>query len=156
MKAGERICMCLNSVDLKLSSVMAKKTHFPVRRIFSESLKKQLVRSIENGTSSVLSVSRDQQVSKAAVYKWLNRYSHYLQSGQTVVVQMKSEESAKKLLEKRIAELEAALGRKQMEVDFLNQLLDTGKKEFKIDLKKKLSTPPFNGSGSTKHNTATG
>lgn len=68
---------------------------------------------------------------------------------------MDSESYKTKELERRIMELEAALGRKQLEVDFLNQVFEQGKKELGIDLKKKFFTPPFNGSGSTKDSTTT-
>jgi len=89
------------------------------------------------------------------VYEWIRKYSRYLQPGQTVVVQMESEAQKNKELQKRIEELEAAVGRKQMEIDFLNQLLEQGKKELNVDLKKKFSTPPSTGSGSIKGDTTT-
>ena len=68
---------------------------------------------------------------------------------------MESESYKTKELEKRIQELEAALGRKQLEIDFLNKLIDLGKEELGVDLKKKLFTPPFNGSETTNQNTNT-
>ena len=68
---------------------------------------------------------------------------------------MDSESYKTKELEKKIQELEAALGRKQMEIDFLNKLIDQGKEELGVDLKKKPFTPPSSGSGSTKGNTDT-
>jgi len=120
-----------------------------VRR-FSEELKKQVVKDIEKGKVSVLSASREYDVSCKSVYKWLNKYSRHLQSSKRLVIEMESEGYKTKELEKRIQELEAALGRKQLEVDFLNKMIEIGKEELGIDLKKKFSTPPFNGSGTTK------
>jgi hypothetical protein len=76
-----------------------------------------------------------------------------LQSGKKLVLQMESESYKSKELEKRIKELEAALGRKQLEVDFLNKMIEQGKKELGVDLKKKFSTPPSTGSGATKGST---
>ena len=72
-----------------------------------------------------------------------------------MVVQMESESYKTKELEKKIKDLEAALGRKQLEVDFLNKMIEIGKEELGIDLKKKFSTPPFNGTGLTKDSTDT-
>jgi transposase len=69
---------------------------------------------------------------------------------------MKSESYKTKELEKKIKELEAALGRKQLEIDFLNKMIEISKDELGIDLKKKFSTPPFSGSDSTKKNTGKG
>ena len=125
------------------------------RRVFSEALKKKIVRDIETRRISVLNVAREYDVSFQAVYGWLKKYSRHLKSTKTLVVQMESEGYKTKELEKRIKELEAALGRKQLEVDFLNKMIEVGKEELGIDLKKKFSTQSFSGSDSTKGSTAT-
>src|SRR5689334_1068324 len=122
-------------------------------RVFSDAIKKKVVNDNENSKASVASVCRELKVSKTSIYCWLNKYSRHLQSGKKIVLQMESEAYKSKELEKRIQELEAALGRKQLEVDFLNRLIDVGKEELGIDLKKKPFTPPFNGSETTKENT---
>ena len=125
------------------------------RRVFSEALKKKIVRDIETRRISVLNVAREYDVSFQAVYGWLKKYSRHLKSTKTLVVQMESEGYKTKELEKRIKELEAALGRKQLEVDFLNKMIELGKEELGIDLKKKFLTQSFSGSDSTKGSTAT-
>ena len=51
------------------------------------------------------------------------------------MVQKKSELYRSRELEKRIAELEAALGRKQMELDLLNKVVELASKDLNIDLK---------------------
>ena len=119
-------------------------------RVFSEPLKRKIVSDIEKGKVSVGAVMREYNVSGTAVYKWLGKYCRHLQSSKRIVVEMQSEGYKSKELENRVRELEAALGRKQLEVDFLNQLIEQGKKDLGVDLKKKFSTPPSNGSGSTK------
>jgi transposase-like protein len=124
-------------------------------RIFSEPLKKKVVRDIESGKMSVLAVSRDYQVSFQAVYGWLNKYSRHLQSSRRIVVEMNSETNKSKELEKRIKELEAALGRKQLEIDYLNKMIQISSEEAGVDLKKKFGTPPSSGSGSIKDSTGT-
>jgi transposase-like protein len=134
---------------------MKEKFNLRQRRVFSEALKKKAVEHIESGKASVLAVAREYDVSFQAVYRWLNKYSRHLQTSKTMVVQMESEEYKRKDLEKRIQELEAALGRKQLEIDFLNRLIDQGKEELGVDLKKKFFTPPFNGSDTTKGSTDT-
>jgi transposase-like protein len=134
---------------------MNKKEQLRPRRIFSEPLKKQAVSEIEDGKCSVLQIARINGVSYQAVYGWLNKYSRYLQSGKTMVIQMESEAAKNAALQKRILELEAALGRKQLEVDFLNKMIEIGKEELGVDLKKKFSTPPSTGSGQTENNTDT-
>jgi hypothetical protein len=67
-----------------------------------------------------------------------------------MVVEDKSEAYRSKELERRLKEAEAALGRKQMEIDFLNKLIEFANEEFKTDLKKNLLNGPSPGSKSTK------
>jgi transposase-like protein len=134
---------------------MKEKFNLRPRRIFSEALKCKIVQDIQRGKSTVLAASREYDVSEQAVYGWLKKYSRHLQSSKVMVVQMDSESYKTKELEKKIRELEAALGRKQLEIDFLNKLIDVGKEELGVDLKKKFFTPPSNGSEATKENTDT-
>jgi transposase len=54
-----------------------------------------------------------------------------------------------------MAELERIVGQKQLEIDFLNKLLEIGSGELGIDLKKSFSPPPLNGTGSAKGSTGT-
>lgn len=115
-------------------------------RVFSEAIKKKAVQDIETGRATVLAVSREYGTSFQTVYSWLNKYSRHLQSSRKVVIEMESEGYKTKELEKRIEDLEAALGRKQLEIDFLNKMIEKGKEELGVDLKKKFSTPPFTGS----------
>lgn|SRR5687768_1125076 len=124
-------------------------------RVFSETVRRKVVKDIETGKVSIASVCRELDVSKTSVYSWLNKYSRHLQTGKKLVLQMDSEAYKSKELEKRIKELEAALGRKQLEVDFLNRLIEQGKEELGVDLKKKSFTPPSDGSKEIKGNTDT-
>jgi len=67
-----------------------------------------------------------------------------------MVVEDQSESYRTKELEKRLKEAEAALGRKQMEIDFLNKLIEFADEEYKIDIKKNLPKGPSPGSKSGK------
>jgi transposase len=134
---------------------MNQKTNLRVSRVFSEALKKKVVKDIESGKATVLQASREYSVSFQAIYQWLNKYSRHLQSSKRIVVEMKSESYKTRELEKRIQELEAALGRKQLEVDFLNKMIELGSEQVGVDIKKKFSTPPFTGSDSTNKGTPT-
>lgn len=51
-------------------------------------------------------------------------------------MQMDSELYRSKELEKKAAELEAVTGRKQMEIEYLNKLIDIAGQDLGIDLKK--------------------
>jgi transposase-like protein len=134
---------------------MNQKTSLRASRVFSEALKKKVVKDIESGKVSVLAASREYSVSFQAIYQWLNKYSRHLQTSKRIVVEMQSESYKSRELEKRIQDLEAALGRKQLEVDFLNKMIELGSEQTGVDIKKKFSTPPSTGSGSTNKGTST-
>lgn len=126
------------------------------RRIFSESLKKQIIKELVNKRITIKQITREHQVSETAVYKWLYKYSPVHHQKCTLVVQMESEEQQKQHLQQRLSELERIVGQKQMEIDFLNKLLEVGSKELGFDLKKSFSFPPSNGTGTTSTGTDTG
>ena len=125
------------------------------RRIFSEELKKKIVKDLISKRTTIGSVISEHQVSGNSVYRWLYKYSPQHEPKCTLVVQMDSEEIKNNELRKRIAELERIVGQKQLEIDFLNKLLEIGSNELGFDLKKSFSSPPSNGTGSTSEGTTT-
>ena len=120
------------------------------RRIFSVQLKKKIVKDIDEGKTNVTGVSREYQVSAVAIYKWLKKYSSHLHPSTTIVMQMDSEQYRSRELEKKIAELESVIRRKQMEIDYLNKLIELAQEDLGIDLKKNINTVASVGSGDTK------
>lgn len=122
----------------------AKASLRPQRR-FSESVRKQVVRDIEAGKASVLEASRELGVAQTTVYKWIYRYSRYLEKNRVMVVEDKSESYRTKELEKRLKEAEAALGRKQMEVEFLTKMMEIIEEKYEPGLKKKLDELRLDG-----------
>lgn len=116
------------------------------RRIFSIEIRKQTVRDIERGKCTVSQASRELNVSQTSLYNWIEKYSGYSQKNQLLIVENKSESYRSRELEKQVKDLEAALGRKQLEIDFLNKLIEQAGEEFKTDLKKNFSTQALNGS----------
>jgi transposase-like protein len=125
-------------------------------RIFSETLKKQIVKNLVNKRMTLSQVVVEHQVSRTSVYRWLYKYSPVHAQKCTLVVQMKSEEQTKHELQQKVAELERIVGQKQLEIDFLNKLLEVGSKELGFDLKKSFSFPPSSGTGITNTGTPTG
>lgn len=126
------------------------------RRVFSDSLKTKIVKDIEAGKASVIRVCREYQVSYQAVYLWLRKFSSHLHPSTTLVMQMDSEQYRTKELEKKIAELEAALGRKQMEIDYLNKVIEIADKDLGTDIKKNTGTHASIGTGKTKDKKGSG
>jgi transposase len=133
-----------------MNKKLKRKSSLNQHRNFSEEIRKQTVKDIEEGKCSVLEASRELSVTAGAVYKWVHLYSRYLSKNKVMVVEDKSEAYRSKELEKRLKDAEAALGRKQMEIDFLNKLIEFANEEFKTDIKKNLLNGPSPGSRSIK------
>jgi len=128
----------------------SKKTHLVQRRVFSEEFKKRIVKQIETGQFTVLEASREFEVNSQSVYNWLYRYSRYLQKNKVLIVEEQSEQRKRLDLEQQIKDLQAALGRKQMEIDLLNKVIELAGQEYNTDLKKNISKQHLSGSVSTK------
>ena len=124
------------------------------RRIFSEEVKKKAVKDLVSKRTTIKALMNEHQISYQSVYTWLYKYSPYHDQKCTLVVQMKSEETKNSELQKRVAELERVVGQKQLEIDFLNKLLEIGSSELGFDLKKNFNTPPSNGTDGIGKNTA--
>ena len=121
------------------------KTSLQPRRKFSEAIRKQAVRDVESGKASALEASRELGVAQTTVYKWIYRYSRYLRKNKVMVVEDKSESYRTKELEKRLKEAEAALGRKQMELEFLTKMIDIIDERYEPGIKKKLDEMRLDG-----------
>jgi transposase len=129
---------------------ISQKLEIKERRSFSEDLKRKIVKDLINKRITIKSVLLEHQVSATNVYRWLYKYSPYHSQKCTLVVQMESEEQKSHELRHRIAELERIVGQKQLEVDFLNKLLEIGSKELGFDLKKSFNSPQSNGTAFIK------
>ena len=55
---------------------------------------------------------------------------------------MESESHKTKRLLERLAELERIVGQKQLQIDYLEKLIEIGSEELKVDLKKSFGTKP--------------
>ena len=130
-----------------------KKEKLRPRRVFSEEFKRQKVKEIEENQIRVSEICRIYEVSDVAVYKWIYKYSTHLKKGIKQVVEFESESERSKKLQARIAELERIVGQKQMEIDFLEKVIEIGSDELDVDIKKKFSITSSSGSKSTGKNT---
>lgn len=131
---------------------MAKREEFQSRksrqnRYFSKSFKQKKVKELDNNLVTIAELSREYQVSRTAIYKWLHKYSlHYKKETKQVVEAMSDTRKVEKLKE-RNKELEQALGRKQIQLEFYKKLVDAAEEEYSVDIKKKYGLPPYDGSG---------
>jgi len=119
-----------------------------MRRTFSEEIKRRLVEQIEHRIISVTEVHRQCSVSRTSIYKWMAQYSPSYAPGVRQVVELESEALIAKQLREHIAGLERALGRKQLEIEVLEAVIEYNSDTLGIDLKKKLGTPSSSASAS--------
>lgn len=110
------------------------------RRQFSVAFKKEKVKMIEDKKVSVLQLSRLYNVSTVAVYKWIRKYSTLIVAAERVVVEKESEAVKTLTLLKTVAELERMIGRKQLQIDYLEKAIEYGNQEVGFDIKKKYET----------------
>ena len=124
-------------------------------RYFSEEIRREVVKKIENNRLTIAQASREYSVSATAIYKWMYQYSLYLKKGIRIVMEKKSQTEKVKTLQERIEELERAVGKKQMEIDILNKVIDFGSEDVGYDIKKKFGGKSSSGTKTTKKNTGT-
>lgn len=116
------------------------------RRCFSEQFKQAKVKELIEKRLTIHQLCQLYEVSRTSVYKWLYKYSPHHHQKTTLVVQMESEAFKTQQLLQRVAELERAVGQKQLEIEFLNKLLELGSEELGFDLKKNCSARLSSGS----------
>ncbi|MDT0691945.1 transposase [Salegentibacter sp. F188] len=120
------------------------------QRKYSAEFKKQIVRDFESGQYSVPQLSKLHGVANQVIYRWIYKFSTFNEKGFRVVEMKDSSQKKMKELEARIKDLEAAVGRKQIQVDYYEKMIELAKTELDIDIKKNYNTPRSTGSGRTK------
>ncbi|EMS30883.1 hypothetical protein C943_03065 [Mariniradius saccharolyticus AK6] len=127
----------------------ASKLEIRRHRCFSEEFKKIKVQELVDRQVTVTELKHLYGVSRTTVYKWLYKYSGSHEKKSILVVEMESESHKTKRLLEKVAELERVIGQKQLELDYLNRLLELGSEELGFDLKKNFSSRLSNGSDTT-------
>lgn len=122
-------------------------------RYFSESFKIQKVKELERNLVSIAEICREYEVSRAAVYKWIYKYSMKAKKGEKQVVESKSDTRKLSEMKERIKELEQIVGQKQLKIDFQEKMIEIAEDMYQIEIKKKLNSKPSSGSGANEKNT---
>ena len=115
---------------------MEKEKKNQIRR-FSESFKREKVKEIEEKTITVLQLSRIYEVSQTAIYKWIRKYSINYKKRERVVIEKESESYRTYQLQRKVAEMERMLGQKEIEISYLEKVIESGNELIGEDLKKK-------------------
>ena len=120
------------------------------KRKFSEDFKLKIVKEYESGEFSVVEMTKIYDISYQTIYNWIYKYSKY--NNQSIqVVEMKDSQAHKmKQMEARIKELEQAVGQKQMNIDYLEKMIDLAKEHYDIDIIKNSNSQHYGGSKNTK------
>jgi transposase len=118
-------------------------------RSFSDVFRKEKVKEITEKRVTIQQICDLYGVSRTSVYKWIYLYSPHHHRSSKQVVQMESEATKTQQLLHKVAELERIVGQKQMEIDYLNQLIVISSEELSVDLKKNFARKTSNGSADT-------
>jgi transposase-like protein len=124
-------------------------------RTFSTPLKQKIVSDFEKNKVTIAEICDLYGVTKTSVYKWIYKYSLSYQSNTKTVVQMESEAQKNKDLYRENSNLLRIIGQKQVELDYLHQLIAQASSALDMDLKKNFASQASNGSKSTPTNTPT-
>jgi len=119
-------------------------------RKFSEQIKRKVVKDFRSGKYTVIELADLYHCTDVTIYRWIHKYSPADSPSVNVVEMSKSTDQKVKDLQTKIAELERALGQKQIKVDFYEKMLELAEQEYNLDLKKSSSSKPSSGSGRTK------
>lgn len=106
-------------------------------RTFSEEFKRRKVQEIESGITKVSEISKAYGVTRTAVYKWVYNYSVKMKKKDKLIIEAESDTRKISELKNRIAELERALGQKQIQLDFNEKMIELAEEIYQIDIKKK-------------------
>lgn len=119
------------------------------RREFSDEIRRKVVREFRDGKYTVKELADLYHTSEQTIYRWIHKFSSTDEPTITVVEMADSTDNKLKDLQQRIAELERALGQKQIKLDFYEKMMDLAKEEYDLDLKKNSFTKPSSGSEKT-------
>ena len=117
-------------------------------RYFDEDFKRKKVSELDRNLITIAELTRQYQVNRAAVYKWIYKYSAMRKRGLKQVVEAKSDSRKLLQMKEEIKELQRIIGEKQMKIDFQDKMISLAETAYKIDIKKKFSGQPSSGIGS--------
>lgn len=118
-------------------STFIQPTEIRVRRSFSAEFRRKKVEEIECRISTVSEISREYQVTRAAVYKWIAKHSSTMKKKERLIVEAESDTRKLAAFQQRIAELERLLGQKQIQLEFMEKIIDIAEETYQVDIKKK-------------------
>jgi transposase len=127
-----------------------KKVILQRTRIFSEEFKRSCVKDYELGQHTVSELAQLYHIHFTTIYAWIYKYSLYNKKKIRVVEMADSSTKKVKELQERVRDLERIIGQKQLNIDFLEKMIEIAKDQLGIDMKKNFNTSHLDGSDSTE------
>lgn len=119
-------------------------------RVFSEQIRRKAVSEFRSGKYTAQELADLYHCSPPTIYRWIYKYSPGDSPQINVVEMSQSTDQKVKDLQDKIAKLERTVGQKQIQVDFLDKMIELAEQEYGLDLKKNSTSKPSSGSGSTE------
>ncbi len=124
-------------------------------RHFSDDFKRAKVKEIEKNLVTVTELSREYQITRTSVYRWIYLYSTNRKRQERQIGERMSDTRKIKELREKVKELERIIGQKQIQIDFKDKMIEIAEEMYDVDIKKKLNSSPSSGSGNTGKRTTT-
>ena len=99
-------------------------------RYFSEPFKRKKVEEIEKNLVSIADISREYQVSRTSIHRWIYKYSLMRKKQERQIVESKSDTLKIKQLQARVKELEQIVGQKQILIDFKEKMIEIAEEQY--------------------------
>ena len=103
---------------------------------FSNEFKQEKIKLIAEKKYTVRQISRLYNVSRTAVYAWIDKFSQ-LPKGERLVVEKESEGQKTLELMKQVSELEQFIGGQQLRISYLEKVIEYGSQKVQFDIEKK-------------------
>ncbi|MGB0879220.1 MAG: transposase [Polaribacter sp.] len=120
-------------------------------RVYSKEFKLEMVKDFESGRFSVLQLEKLHGVNNVSIYRWIHKFSTFNEKGTRIVEMKQSSDTKLKEFAQKVKDLEQIVGKKQIQIDYLEKMIAIAKEDFNIDLKKNSNTPQSTGLGKTEN-----
>ena len=117
------------------------------RRHFSEGFRQAKVQELEAGLVTIAELCRTYQCSYTSVYRWIAKFGKNPAKPERLIMENLSDTQQILALKQKVAELERAIGQKQLLIDFKDKMIELAEEHYQVDIKKKFSTAPSSTSG---------
>lgn len=124
-----------------------KKIRLQRKKVYSEEFKRARIKEYESGEFSIIELTKLYNIGSSTIYTWIYKYSTYNKKSLKVVEMKESGQQKVKELKNKITDLERIVGQKQIQIDYLEAIIEIASKEHSIEIKKNSNMKLLSGSG---------